>query len=140
MGEGSGCDDRWSILVVDDEAVVRDPVVRRLRSCGYDCTGASSCTEARSVLEERDVHLLIADIHLDAGSGLELAQAAIEADPDLAVLILTGLDDCSDVWRCCSNADSPPGPDVSPWIERPNRSRLWTVVRRQDDRDGDRGC
>lgn len=66
--------------------------------------------------------------------------AAIEADPDLAALILTGLDDCSDVWRCCSNADSPPGPDVSPWIERPNRSRLWTVVRRQDDRDGDRGC
>jgi DNA-binding NtrC family response regulator len=47
-------------------------VVMALKSAGYDAIPARSCREARRVLDERDFDLLLCDLYLTDGNGLEI--------------------------------------------------------------------
>ena len=84
-----------TILVVDDEVLIRMMVVDELLDQGFTCEEASSGAEAISVLERNsDVGLMITDIGLPDGlDGNELASRARAMRPDLKIMLMTGYTD-----------------------------------------------
>ncbi len=82
-----------SLLVVDDEPPIRRALVRLLERSGYDCAEAASADEARRIVSRSDVSLVLTDVNMPGGSGIELAEDLLRDHPDLAVIMVTGLDD-----------------------------------------------
>ncbi|MEI6891332.1 MAG: PAS domain S-box protein [Pontiella sp.] len=78
-----------AVLVVEDDVVLRDLMQRMLGDAGYSVVAVGSVEEARAELERTPVELLLSDIILPDGNGLELACKAREAGP-LAVLLCSG--------------------------------------------------
>jgi two-component system, cell cycle sensor histidine kinase and response regulator CckA len=85
-GEGA------SVLIVDDDAKLTGVLERLLRSEGYECTLAANGVEARARLSERDFAVAFVDINIPGESGLELVDDLLGKDPDLAVVMVTGVD------------------------------------------------
>ncbi len=83
------------ILVVDDEAPVRLLLGQILERKGYDFETAEDATEARAHLQSETFELILTDIGLPGESGLDLAQDVLSEFPDMAVLMVTAVDDPS---------------------------------------------
>lgn len=81
------------ILVVDDEPYIREILSRWLVDEGYDCEQASNADAAMQALECGDIELMISDIRMPGRSGLELLDDAKARYPELAVIMLTAVDD-----------------------------------------------
>jgi CheY-like chemotaxis protein len=81
-----------TVLVIDDEPVVRMLVVDVLKELGYVALEAADGPEALKVLESRArVDLLVTDVGLPGGlNGRQVADAARVLRPDLKVLFITG--------------------------------------------------
>ena len=77
-----------TILVVDDEPIVRDVVVRYLRRDGYETHEAANGDEARRILETTHPELVVLDVMLPGTDGLELCRW-IRSRSDLPVIMLT---------------------------------------------------
>jgi DNA-binding response OmpR family regulator len=84
-----------TILVVDDEPIVRDVVVRYLRRDGHQTREAASGDEAREILEAEAPELVVLDVMLPGTDGLELCRW-IRARSDLPVIMLTARGDETD--------------------------------------------
>jgi signal transduction histidine kinase/ActR/RegA family two-component response regulator len=83
-----------TVLVVEDNAMVRRSIEVTLRAAGYQVTSVDSgehCIEAMSRLEE-PLHLLITDVVMPEMSGEEMITRVRELRPDLPVLIISGYD------------------------------------------------
>ena len=85
--------DTTAILVVDDDPKIAELVSRILEADGYDCDCAGDAAEARKRISERDYALALIDVMLPGKSGLELAAELLRDHPDLAVVMVTGVDD-----------------------------------------------
>jgi len=81
------------ILVVDDEPVVCDMVAEILRSTGLICDAAYSEQEALQRLAAGRYDCLISDIRMPGIGGIELVKSARDLNPDLEVVLMTGLVD-----------------------------------------------
>ncbi len=81
------------LLVVDDEESVRTPIAKFLRSLGYEVQTADSGTAALDCLGRAQFHVMLCDVRLPGVSGLDILPRAIAADQDLAVLMLTAVND-----------------------------------------------
>jgi len=81
------------LLVVDDEESIRTPLSAFLRSRGYDVQTAESGTRALALLSEQKFMLMLCDIRMPGLSGVEVVPHAIRADADLAIVILTAVND-----------------------------------------------
>lgn len=79
-----------TILVVEDEWLVRDVVARELEDAGYTVLESDSAERALEVLREREVDLLFTDIRLPGIDGWSLAEEARILRPDLPVIYATG--------------------------------------------------
>ncbi|WP_028221293.1 PAS domain S-box protein [Paraburkholderia oxyphila] len=79
-----------SILVVDDDTSSREAVSALLVEMGYEVRQASDEREALRTLEKQAAQVLIADIALAGGSGIELARAALRLRPGLNVIFVSG--------------------------------------------------
>ncbi len=77
-------------LVVDDQPAVVRTVVRWLEGEGIECVGAYSGEQALSLFEPGRYGLVLTDIHMPGGSGLELAGTIRSMDPLVQVIIMTG--------------------------------------------------
>ena len=77
-----------TVLVVDDEPIVRDVVVRYLQSAGYRTLEAADGERARALVEEERPALVVLDVMLPGIDGLELCRW-IRATSDLPVIMLT---------------------------------------------------
>jgi len=77
-----------TILVVDDEPIVRDVVVRYLRRDGFETREAATGDEARELLETETPELVVLDVMLPGTDGLELCRW-IRAQSELPVIMLT---------------------------------------------------
>lgn len=81
------------LLVVDDEEPIRSALARFLRSRGFEVTTAESGhTALRALNDERFVGMLC-DIRMPEMTGLELVPAALAYDGDLAIVMLTAVND-----------------------------------------------
>ena len=81
-----------TVLVVDDDEIVRTTVASMLEDLGYTVVVASSGREALAVLEKRgNVNLLFTDVVMPGAiSGRQLAERAVEIAPKLRVLFTSG--------------------------------------------------
>ncbi|MEA3349581.1 MAG: response regulator, partial [Chloroflexota bacterium] len=77
------------ILVVDDEKIIRVTVSKILEVEGYDVLTAENGTEALSILEEKDVDLILLDICMPDIDGIEVMQKAGKISPETEVVLLT---------------------------------------------------
>jgi two-component system nitrogen regulation response regulator NtrX len=80
------------ILIVDDEADIRDLVSGILEDEGHSTRLARDADEGLKSIEERRPHLVILDIWLQGSrlDGLEMLSAIKKAHPDLPVVIISG--------------------------------------------------
>lgn len=81
------------IVVVDDEPAVLDLLARVLQKEGYPVEAFASAHDALARVARGRVALLISDIQMPEMSGIELVRQALEEDPNLATIILTGVGD-----------------------------------------------
>ena len=79
-----------SVLVTEDEALVRAIAVEILQDAGYEVHQAGDGRQALDVLEARTVDLLITDIQMPPMNGYQLAEQALERWPNLKILLVTG--------------------------------------------------
>jgi len=77
-----------TVLVVDDEPIVREVVVRYLRREGYTTLEADDGNQARTMLERNSPDLVVLDVMLPGTDGLELCRW-IRSRSELPVILLT---------------------------------------------------
>src|SRR4029453_1100232 len=77
------------VLFVDDDALVRAGTAELLRAGGADVQEAESETEALALLSADAVDVLLTDVSLPGGSGVELALAARRQHPGLRGVFAT---------------------------------------------------
>jgi len=78
------------LLIVDDEAIVRDSLSKWFHEEGYEVGSAESAAEALTRLAERRWDLALVDIKMPGTDGIELQRRMQEIDPEMAVIIMTG--------------------------------------------------
>ncbi|MEP6991605.1 MAG: HD domain-containing phosphohydrolase [bacterium] len=83
------------VLVVDDEESIRFALSRFLRSRGYDAVMAESGAEALARLSQEKFDIMLCDVRMPGMSGLDVLPHALRLDSDLAVLMLTAVNDAA---------------------------------------------
>ncbi|HUI78841.1 MAG TPA: sigma-54 dependent transcriptional regulator [Bryobacteraceae bacterium] len=78
------------ILIVDDELVVRDSLGKWFTSEGYTAQPVGSAREALEAIQHEEFDIALIDIKMPGMDGMELQARLKEADPDLAVVVMTG--------------------------------------------------
>lgn len=81
------------ILVVDDEAPVRDIFAKGLTRHGYQCDTAGSAEDANRMLQEDEFDLVLLDISMPGETGLYMLATLVDNYPDMAVIMVTGNDE-----------------------------------------------
>ena len=81
------------ILIVDDELEIANMVGELLNLAGYECFMANSGDSALKALGKREFGLVVTDIMMPGMSGIELLIEIKKSFPDVAVIMVTGLDD-----------------------------------------------
>lgn len=122
-----------SILVVDDEDVVRDVVVRYLEHEGMQTAQAADVEEARRIIEVDPPDLVILDVMLPRVSGLELC-SWIRARSDVPVILLTARGEESD--RITGLELGADDYVVKPFSPRELVVRVKAILRRTGSRQG----
>jgi two-component system response regulator PilR (NtrC family) len=78
------------VLVCDDEAGLREMLEVLLRRAGYEVETAASCRAARERLaSEQSYDLVITDLAMPDGSGMQVLEAAKRRDDSLQVIMIT---------------------------------------------------
>jgi CheY-like chemotaxis protein len=80
-----------TVLVVDDEAMVRMPIAEFLRDCGYAVVEASDAAEAIAAIDNEPVELVFSDIRMPGQmDGLGLARWVRCNHPEIPVILTSG--------------------------------------------------
>jgi diguanylate cyclase (GGDEF)-like protein len=80
------------ILIVDDDAAVRNTMNEYVKTAGYNSNAVSRAEEALELMEKDTFHVVITDIILPSMSGLELTEV-IKKKKDSDVIVMTGYSD-----------------------------------------------
>jgi putative two-component system response regulator len=78
------------ILVIDDDAVVRDVIAEMLAVGGYEVVTAATAAEALELFTDEEIGLVVSDIVMPDMSGLELLEAMRLHRPNLPIVLVTG--------------------------------------------------
>lgn len=89
-----------ALLVVDDEEPIRNALKRFLEGQQYEVHTAASGQEALTALQQHDIALMLADIRMPGMSGIDLVPQALEVAPDLAVVMLSAINDATTAALC----------------------------------------
>lgn len=81
---------RQTILIVEDDRLFRRSLVTYLAAFGFEIVSAASAEEALGKVAERSVDLLVTDLVLPAGSGIELVRALRARGQTVPVVLLSG--------------------------------------------------
>jgi DNA-binding NtrC family response regulator len=79
-----------SILLVDDELVIRRVLSRELRAENFSVTAVSSGSEAISALRNTLYDVVITDLTMEGIAGVDILKATRRVSPQTAVIIITG--------------------------------------------------
>jgi DNA-binding response OmpR family regulator len=77
------------VLVIEDEALVRDLVVLNLRHAGYEVSAAATFAEGLAALTAPGVDLAVVDVMLPGGEGFALVRQARDEGVKCPILMLT---------------------------------------------------
>jgi CheY-like chemotaxis protein len=79
-----------TVLVVEDEPLLRMIAVEVLRDAGYDVLEAGDGMEALEVLRQSTADLLMTDIQMPRMNGYQLVEVAMARWPQMRILLVTG--------------------------------------------------
>src|SRR6185369_5723834 len=77
-----------AILVVDDEQIIRELCAKALKE--YRVFQAGSSADALRMYENTPIDLVLSDVMMPGGSGIDLLGQVKQIDPNAAVIIMTG--------------------------------------------------
>jgi two-component system, NtrC family, response regulator AtoC len=78
------------VLIVEDDLATRKGLEESIKDLGGETRSVGTVKEASRALEDFDPRLLIVDIHLPDGDGIEVLRAARETDSDREGIVITG--------------------------------------------------
>ncbi|MSO19914.1 MAG: sigma-54-dependent Fis family transcriptional regulator [Acidobacteria bacterium] len=79
-----------SVLIVDDQELVRKHCQRVVESLGFSAPQAGTAGAALDVIERQTVDIVLADLKLPGMSGIELLEVLKRRNPRIEVVIMTG--------------------------------------------------
>jgi len=82
--------DKAHLLIVDDEAVVRDSLAKWFQEERFDVSSAMNAQEALAKMAAQHFDLALVDIKMPGIDGVELQSRMHEIDPEMVVIIMTG--------------------------------------------------
>lgn len=83
-------EDQATLLLVEDDAILRERLGRALRERGLDVTSAPDVRTALALAAREPPEFAIVDLKLPGGSGLELVRELRALDATTRILVLTG--------------------------------------------------
>src|SRR5262249_16848719 len=83
------------LLVVDDDARLRELLQRYLTSNGFRVTAAADASEARTLLKSLAFDALVLDVMMPGENGFDLA-GSVRSQSDVPILMLTARGEASD--------------------------------------------
>jgi two-component system response regulator QseB len=120
------------VLIVEDDAVLRDGLKVGLGIGGFNADAVESCAEAEAVLRNHEFDALVLDLMLPDGSGLDILRSLRERRDTTPVLLLTARDRVADrILGLDTGADDYLG---KPFDLDEVAARLWALVRRASGR------
>jgi len=78
------------ILIIDDEAFIRENVERVLKDEGYQVLAAADGGSARELVAGEEIDLALLDLNLGAENGIDVLRELKVVDPELLVIVITG--------------------------------------------------
>jgi response regulator RpfG family c-di-GMP phosphodiesterase len=94
------------ILIVDDEETIRLALRKFLRSRGYEVEIAGSGDQALQLLGKDSFALMLCDVRMPGMSGVQIVPLAREKDQDLAIIMLTAVNDAATATEVLSSGAS----------------------------------
>jgi len=88
------------ILILDDQEIIRVQLKRILKKNGFTVLEASDAQKALEILNREPVDLLLSDIRMPGMTGLDLVRALAHRIPDIAVVIVSGVDSMEMAMEC----------------------------------------
>ncbi len=88
------------ILVLDDQEIIRVQLKRILKKNGFTTLEASDAHAALEILNREPVDLLLSDIRMPGMTGLDLVHALAHRMPDIAVVMVSGMDNLEMAMEC----------------------------------------
>jgi putative two-component system response regulator len=81
------------VLVVDDETAIRTALSRFLRMRGFHAVPAGSGAAALETMQQQHFEAMVCDVRMPGMTGLELITPALAQEPDLAIVMLSAVND-----------------------------------------------
>jgi putative two-component system response regulator len=94
------------ILIVDDEETIRLALRKFLRSRGYEVEIAGSGDQALEVLDTSSFSLMLCDVRMPGMTGVQVVPEARARDEDLAIIMLTAVNDAATATEVLSSGAS----------------------------------
>ncbi len=82
--------ERPSVLVADDDSALRRTIVRLLHKANFDVVDVDSGRKAIAALESRSFDVILSDVQMPDGGGLDLLGAVRRVDLDVPVILMSG--------------------------------------------------
>jgi DNA-binding NtrC family response regulator len=80
---------RWSVLIVSEEKETVQSMAGALTSRGYRVLTAPGGSKALPLLARDTIHVILTDLKMRRGSGLDVLRKAHAVDPEIAVIMMT---------------------------------------------------
>ena len=77
------------LLVVEDDAAIRELLEEELNDAGYDTLGVPSAEEAIALLSHTPVAMMITDVRLPGMTGIQLLQQLRQSGSELGIIVIT---------------------------------------------------
>lgn len=81
------------ILVIEDEDGAREIIARCLKRKGYPTLSAATAKDGLELVKKEHPNIILLDIRLEDGSGLEVLKEIKELDRNMKVIMVTALED-----------------------------------------------
>ncbi|MDG9759930.1 MULTISPECIES: sigma-54-dependent transcriptional regulator [Pseudomonas] len=78
------------VIVVDDEAAIREAVQQWLELSGFEVRACASATEALALVDRDFPGIVVSDVRMPGSDGLQLLDKLLQIDSDLPVILVTG--------------------------------------------------
>jgi putative nucleotidyltransferase with HDIG domain len=88
------------LLVIDDEGALREAMSRHLKQQGYQVHTASGASEALEAVRSHKFSAVLCDVRMPHVSGVDLVPQLLVADRDLAIVMLTAVNDATTASLC----------------------------------------
>ena len=88
---------KYTLLIVDDEEMLRETIVFDFKRKGFNVLEAASGAQAFEIVKKNKIHLVVSDMRMPGGDGMSLLESIRAYDPALpTVIFVTGFADVTE--------------------------------------------